>query len=188
METIVLKAVHPTWLNTMLPTEVAELIQYDLKEVRDLRRPGRGIAFLSRGPGVVRVVAAYRAGDILAIETVHDRYIAPAQVTEKLIFNIPEGVLKHLGVQVQRRSPNGQRSTDDSLLWFLPAPEYYEFRARQRAGKPWVGPSTGGFAHVYLTRGLVEQFPHLESYEREIENSEWRPRLEALQRGVRRSR
>lgn len=188
MEIVLLRAAHPTWLNTTLPAEVAELMQYDTREVKDLRPPGRGIAFLARGRGVVRVVAAYRAGDILAIETIHDRYIAPALLTEKMIFNLPEGVVEHLGIQVQRRGPAGQRATDDTLVWFVPAPEYYEYRARQRAGKPWVGPSSGGLAHVYLARGLFDQFGELEALEREIETTDWRVRLEALQRASRRGR
>jgi hypothetical protein len=188
MEAVILRAVHPTWLNTQLPTEVAELIQFDPEEVRSLRPPARGIAFLARTPGVVRVLAAYRAGDVLAIETMHDRYLAPALLTEKLIFNLPEGVVDYLGLQVQRRGPSGLRATDDTLIWFLPAPEYYEYRARQRAQKPWVGPSGGGFAHVYLARALVREFPELETRERAIEAVEWKPRLDAIQRLSRRAR
>ncbi|MGI0131794.1 MAG: hypothetical protein ACREDK_01665 [Thermoplasmata archaeon] len=182
MEYVILRAAHPTWLTLQLPNEVAQLIQYDPDEVRDLRSPGRGIAFLARGPGIVRVVASFRAPEILAIETVRNRFIAPARLTDKLVFNLPAPVVRHLGLQTSPRGPNDVRATDDSILWFLPAPEYYEFRARERSGKGWTGPSPGGFAHVYLTRSLLPFAPELSDLEARIEAEEWRPRVEALQR------
>ena len=185
MEYVVLKAAHPTWLTLQLPNEVAQLIQYDPNEVRDLRAPGRGIAFLARGPGIVRVVASFRAPEILAIETVRNRFIAPARLTDKLVFNLPIPVVRHLGLQTQPRGPNETRATDDSILWFLPAPEYYEFRARERSEKGWNGPSPGGFAHVYLSKSLVPFPPELGDLEARIEAEEWRPRVEALQRPAR---
>jgi hypothetical protein len=185
MEYAVLRAVRPTWLNLQLPTEVADLIQYRAEEMRGLRAPGKGISFLARGPGVARVVATYRAGDVLAVETLHNRYIAPARLTEKLVFNLPEPVEQHLRLKVQRRGPNQLRSTDDGLIWFLPAPEYYEFRAREWAGKEWTGPSSGGLAHVYLARSIIPLPNELNELESRIESIEWRPRLEALQRNPR---
>ena len=185
MEYVALRAFHPTWLAAQLPTEVAELIEYRPNEVRDLRSPGRGIAFLARGPGVVRVVASYAAREILAVETVRNRYIAPARVSEKLLFNIPGAVVRYLGVQTAPRGPEGTKATDDTLLWFLPAPEYYEYRARERSSKGYTGPSPGGFAHVYLAKSLLPMDHGLEEltgFETRIESEEWRPRIEALQR------
>src|SRR5579859_1629792 len=85
MEYVVVRALHPTWLNVQLPTEVANLIQFNPREVRDLRSPGRGISFLARGPGIVRVVASYAAREIIPVETVRNRFIAPARVSEKLL-------------------------------------------------------------------------------------------------------
>ena len=184
MEYVILRAAHPSWLTLALPTEVAELIQYDREEVRDLRSPGRGVAFLARGPGIVRVVASYRAQEILAVETVRNRYIAPARLTEKGVFSLPQAVARHLALQVQPIEADGQRHTDDGVIWFLPAPEYYEFRARTRSGKPWTGPATGGFAHVYLGRSLLPFAPDLAALEDRIEAEEWRPRVEALQRAT----
>ncbi len=177
-----LRAVRPTWLNLQLPTEVAELIRYDPDEVRTLRAPGRGVAFLARGPGIVRVVSTHHASDILGIETLHNRYIAPAHLTEKLVFSLPEAVEMHLRLKVQRRGPKGLKSTDDGLIWFLPAPEYYEFRAREWTGRPWVGPAGGSLAHVYLARSVVPLAEHLAELEDRIESAEWRPRLGALTR------
>ena len=188
MEYVVVRAIRPTWLNLQLPTEVAALIQYRPEEMRNLRAPGRGVAFLARGPGVVRVVATFRAGDVLAIETLHNRYIAPARLTDKLVFNLPEAVEHHLRLKVQRRGPNQLRSTDDGLIWFLPAPEYYEYRAREWTGKEWTGPSNGPMAHVYLAKSIVPVAEDLAELESRIEAVEWRPRLDAIQRAPRAAR
>ncbi|MCI4368078.1 MAG: hypothetical protein L3K09_00730 [Thermoplasmata archaeon] len=188
MEYVVLKAAHPTWLTTQLPHEVAELIRYRAEDDRGRPGPGRGIAFLTRGPGVVRVVASFQAREILAVETVRNRYIAPAGLSEKLVFNLPGAVQRHLGIQVQQRPPTGLKSTDDSILWFLPAPEYYEYRGMERTAGGWKGPSPGGLAHVYLTKSILP-LPHplseLTELENRIESEEWRPRMEALERPIR---
>lgn len=183
MEYVVVRALHPTWLAVQLPTEVAELIQFDPRTVRDLRSPGRGISFLVRGPGIVRVVASYAAREIIPVETVRNRFIAPARVSERLLFNLPAPVVRHLGLTTQARGPAGAKATDDGILWFVPAPEYYEFRAHERSPKGWSGPSPGGFAHVYLARSLLPMgpaFDGLNALESRIESEEWRPRIEAL--------
>jgi hypothetical protein len=185
MEYVILKAAHPTWLNLQLPSEVSTLIQFDPKEVRELRNPGRGIAFLARGPGVVRVVASYRSPEILAIETIRNRFIAPARLTDKLVFSLPITVIRHLGLQTRPHGKNAGRTTDDGLIWFLPAPEYYEFRARERTEKGWTGPSTGGLAHMYLSKSLLPFSRDLEDLEARIEAEDWRPRIDALQKAVR---
>ncbi len=182
MEYVILKAVRPTWLNLQLPTEVAAMIRYSVAESRGLRAPGRGIAFLARGPGIVRVVAAHRAGDVLGIETLHNRFIAPAHLTEKLVFNLPEAVEEHLRLKIQRRGANSLKSTDDGLIWFVPAPEYYEFRAREWTDREWTGPAGASMAHVYLSKSVVPIAEELAELEGRIESGEWRPRLEALQR------
>jgi hypothetical protein len=184
-EYVVLKALHPTYLNLQMPTEVGEVIQYDPAELRGLHAPAQGISFLTRGAGVVRVVPSFRAGAILPLETVRNRYLATARLSEKLVFNLPEAVILHLGLKVQTRTPRELRFTDDGLVWFLPAPEYYEYRARQRTGKGWRGPATGELAHVYLARSLIPWTAELEEIERRIDVEEWRPQLEAPGRGGR---
>jgi hypothetical protein len=186
-EYVVLRAGHPTYLNLQLPTEVAELIQYDPREVANLHAPGRGIAFLARGPGVVRVVPTFRAGEFLPMETMHNRYLATAHLTEKMLLTLPEAVVSHLGLKVLSRAPRDTRYTDDSVLWFLPAPEYYEYRADERAARGWNGPQGGGLAHLYLARSLLPWPGELESIERRIDTEEWMPRLEMLER-LRRAR
>ena len=185
MEYVVLEAQHPKWLNLHLPNEVAELLQFKSAEVRDLRAPARGISFLSRGPGLVRAVGSLAAAELVPLETLRNRFIAPAAVTERGIFNLPQAVARHLGIQITPRAPSEVRATDDQLIWFLPAAEYYEFRAFQRVGRPWNGPSTGGFAHVYLRRAILPIEPDLAAAEGAIEAEEWRPRLEALSRARR---
>jgi hypothetical protein len=181
-EYVVLKAGHPTYLNLQMPTEVAEVIQYDTREVRHLQAPARGIAFLSRGPAVVRVVPTFRANELLPVETLHNRYLATASLSDKLVFTLPEAVIHHLGIKVQNSTERESRFTDDGLLWFLPAPDYYEFRARQRAVGVWEGPSSGGLAHVYLARSLIPWAGGLEETDRRIDVEEWSPRLQVLSR------
>jgi hypothetical protein len=182
MEYVALRAVHPTYLNLQLPTEAAEFVEFRIEEARPLPPAARGIAFLARGPGVVRVVTTLGAGDLLPLEILHNRYLATAMLTERLIFNLPEAVVQHLGMKVQTMPKKESRFTDDGLLWFLPAPEYYEFRARQRSGRGWEGPAGPGLAHLYLARSVIPWANELETIEKRIDSDEWRPRLEALQR------
>ena len=133
----------------------------------------------------MRVVASFRAPEVLAIETIRNRFIAPARVGDKLVFNLPMPVVRHLGLQTQRRGPSATRATDDSIIWFLPATEYYEFRGKERSEKGWRGPSPGGLAHVYVSKSLIPFSRELEDLEARIETEDWRPRIEALQRAHR---
>lgn len=171
-EYVVLKTVHPTFLNLQMPTEVGTVIGYEPREDGSWAPPARGIAFLARGPGVVRVAPTRRVSEYLPFEMAHDRYLATAHLSEKLVFNLPEAVIQYLGLKVQRE-PKGTRFTDDGLLWFLPAPEYFEFRAQQRSGEPYRGPSLGALAHMYLARSLIPWEGELDRLEREIELEEW---------------
>ncbi|MGI0052880.1 MAG: hypothetical protein ACREC5_05295, partial [Thermoplasmata archaeon] len=121
-------------------------------------------------------------GELLPIETVENRLLATAHLSERLIFNLPEAVITHVRLKVLTRPPNDLRFTDDSILWFLPAPEYYEYRARQRSPRGWHGPSGGGMAHVYLARSLVPWSEELDRLERRIDSEEWMPRLRLIER------
>ena len=183
MEYVVLATVRPTWLNLHLPSEVSNLIVHNPGLARGSSH--RTLAFLGRGPGVVRVVSGVSAADVLPIEIVRGRYLAPALATEGGVFNLPMPVIQYLGIQSQARPPRNARSTDDTLVWFLPAPEYYEFRAHEWSGRPWTGPATGGLAHVYLARAVLPlpvELSELRRAEATIEGQEWRPRAEALGR------
>ena len=182
MEYVIVRATHPSWLTMQLPTEVAELIRFEPRTDAG-GTAGRSVSFLARGPGLARVIATYPAREALAVETVRDRLLATARPGERLLFTLPTQVVNHLGLKVFSRGDR-VKGTDDSVLWFVPAPEYYEFRSVVEHGKTWMGPSSGPFAHVYLTRSLVP-FPReldgLADLEFRIEEEEWRPAVAALQ-------
>ena len=185
MEYVVLRAVHPTWLVLQLPKEVADLIQYRDDEVRGLHPPGRGVAFLARGPGVVRVLPSLLGGDVLGVETARNRLLGVARVSDRHLLNLPGVVAHHLGLKVVNAPGSPARTTDDSLIWFLPAPEYYDYRAQERTPRGWSGPSTGGFAHVYLAKSVLESPRELGEMEGRIEAAEWNVRLTAVARSPR---
>jgi hypothetical protein len=183
MEYVIVRAMHPTWLTMQLPAEVAELIGFHPEEGLH-REASRTISFLARGPGVARVIASYPAREALAVETVRNRLIASARPGDRHLFTLPSPVVQHLGLQVYPRGPR-LRGTDDSLLWFVPAPEYYEYRSVVEAGKRWAGPSGTPFAHVYVAKSLFpfpKELLQLAETEFRIEEEEWRPGVEALQR------
>ena len=139
---------------------------------------------LARGAGVVRVIASHPAREALAIETVRNRFIASARPGERHLFTLPTPVVQHLGLQVYSRGTK-LRGTDDRIIWFVPAPEYYEYRSVVEAGKTWDGPSGGPFARVYVAKSLFpfpKEFQPLAELEYRIEEEEWRPAVEALQR------
>jgi len=184
MEYVIVRAVHPTWLTMQLPLEVADLIRFRPEE-GNARESSRAISFLARGPGVVRVIATYPAREALAVETVRGRLLATARPGERHIFSLPTAVIRHLNLQVFSRGPRAGRGTDDRTVWFVPAPEYYEYRSVVETGKPWVGPSSGPFAHVYLAKSLFpfpREFAQLAELEVRVEDEEWRPGIEALQK------
>ncbi|HYB62976.1 MAG TPA: hypothetical protein VEE86_00940 [Thermoplasmata archaeon] len=182
MEYVIVRATHPTWLTMQLPTEVAQLIRFDPR-AGPSGTAARSVSFLARGPGVARVIATYPAREALAVETVRDRLLATARPGERLLFTLPSQVASHLGLRVYSRG-NRVKGTDDSVVWLVPAPEYYEFRSVLESGKPWTGPSSGPFAHVYLARSLVP-FPReldaLAGFENRVEEEEWGPAVAALQ-------
>lgn len=183
MEYVIVRASHPTWLSVQLPSEVAQLICFR-PEAGPHRDSSRTVSFLARGPGVARVIASHPAREALAIETVRNRLIASARPGERHLFTLPSPVVEHLGLQVYSRGPR-LRVTDDRIVWFVPAPEYYEYRSVVDAGKSWTGPSGGAFARVYVAKSLFpfpKEFQQLAEVEYRLEDEEWRPAMEALQR------
>lgn len=184
MEYVIVRAIHPTWLTMQLPLEVAELIRFQPGE-KGSPESSRAISFLSRGPGLVRVIATHPAREALAVETVRGRLLATARPGERHIFSVPTAVLRHLNVQVYSRGPRAGRGTDDRTIWFVPAPEYYEYRSVVESGKSWTGPANAPFAHVYVAKSLFpfpREFTQLAELELRIEDEEWRPGIEALQK------
>jgi hypothetical protein len=184
MEYVIVRAVHPTWLTMQLPLEVAELIRFRPEE-GSARDASRSISFLARGPGFARVIATHPAREALAVETVRDRLLASARPGERHIFSLPTALLRHLNIQVYSRGPRAGRGTDDRTVWFVPAPEYYEYRSVVESGKTWTGPSNGPFAHVYVAKSLIpfpRELSQLAELELRIEEEEWRPGIAALQK------
>lgn len=185
MEYVILRAVHPSRLITQLPREVAELLGFPLGGPIG-RTDSRSISFLGRGDGLVRVVATYPVREAIALESIRGSLLGSAQFGEKFIFNLPATVLVHLGVQVRISEDRPGRGTADSLLWLLPAPEYYQYRADTGEGKAWTGPlDESDLAHIYLVRShvpLPKGLSDLYERDREIESQEWAPSLRALRR------
>ncbi len=184
MEYVIVRAVHPTWLTMQLPLEVAELIRFRPEEGNS-REVSRAISFLARGPGLVRVIGAHPAREALAVETVRGRLLATARPGDRHIFSLPTAAIRHLDLLVYSRGPRAGRGTDDRTIWFVPAPEYHEYRSVVETGKVWTGPSSGPFAHVYLAKSLFpfpREFSQLAELENRIEEEEWRPGIEALQK------
>jgi len=141
-----------------VPNDVAELLGCQMSELKGLHRPARAIAFLSRGQGNVRALGSYRSAEMLAGEMAANRVIAMAQLTEKLVFNIPAALEEYLGIQTYPRGGAGTRGTDDMLVWFMPEDEYYEYRSQTRDSKPFRGLASGNIPRVYLTKSI---FQHL---------------------------
>lgn len=183
MEYVIVRATHPTWLTMQLPSDVADLLLFRPEE-GPTRETSRTVSFLARGPGIARVIASHPAREALAVETVRNRLIASARPGDRHLFTLPAPVVQHLGLQVYSRGPR-LRGTDDTLIWFVPAPEYYEYRSVMELGRRWTGPSGGPFAHVYLAKSLwplPRELGQLAELEFRIEEEEWRPAVEALQR------
>jgi hypothetical protein len=184
MEYVIVWASHPSWLTLQLPKDVAELIGYHPEE-GSFRDSSRTISFLARGPQIARVVSTHRAREALAVETVRSRLIASARPGDRRIFTLPNALTEYLGLRVLQRGPRAGRGTGDGLVWFAPAPEFYEFRSVSDEGRPYAGPSNAPFGSVYVTNALYP-FPaglaELDQMEAHIEATEWRPAVRMLQR------
>ena len=183
MEYVVVWASHPSWMTLQFPRNVAEILGYHPEEGSQ-RDASRTISFLGRGSGVARVVATHPAREALAVETVRSRFLASARPGDRHVFTLPTALVTHLGLRVAQRGPRAGRGSDDGLVWFVPAPEYYEYRSVVDGGREWTQPSNAPFAHVYLTRSLYpfpEALASLAALEEQIEE-EWRPAIRMLQR------
>ena len=155
---VILRAVHPSWCTAQLPSEVADLLGCRPEDLEGLQRPGRAIAFLDRGPGTLRVIGTQRSAEVLAREMAQNRVVGVAQLTGKLVFNLPDDVERHLSIATYSRGEHGARGTDDTIVWFLPKGEYYEYREATRTGGPFRGLRAGQIPHVYLARSLFSGF------------------------------
>ncbi|MEM0128762.1 MAG: hypothetical protein QXG65_01145 [Thermoplasmata archaeon] len=188
VEYVALRSVHPTWLTMQLPDDAAALLRYRAPTPQSgVDRTG-SISFLARGPGIARVVASHLAKEALALEQVRDRFLANARPGDRRLFSVPSALLEHLSLEVHVAGPRGGRRTDDQVLWFLPAPEYYAYRAAESSGTEWTGPSIGGMAHLYVAKAVLPStraLGALQEMEGAIEGDEWPSGIAALARSAR---
>lgn len=164
---VVIRAIHPSWCTLQVPGDVAQLLGCRPEDLEKLTKPARAVAFLDRGPGVLRVIGVHRSAPLLAREMAQNRVVGTAQLTDKAVFNLPDAVESHLGLQTFKRGDKGASGTDDSVAWLLPEAEYYQFRKDEREGKSY-GMTEGDDVHLYLVKSLFPGLlPSIESMERE---------------------
>ena len=91
------------------------------------------------------VTRALRQNEVVGIAQV-----TPTNVT----FNIPDAVEEYLGPQTYKRPGKDYTvtGTDDTVVWIMPASEYYPFRRAEREGMLWTQPEGG--AHMYRRQSL----------------------------------
>jgi hypothetical protein len=175
----VLRATHAAFLTVQLPGEVARLIGHDWVESRELRAPGREIAFLDRGPGFCRVVSVLRSADLLPKEIARNRFIGRARVGRKRLFYLPVAVANHLNLALEVAERSGKTSTLDSVVWLLDAATYYRHRSRtldlrQEAEEGTPAP------RIYIAKATMPIPPAVEQLEDHEERREPGRRLSIL--------
>jgi hypothetical protein len=174
-----------------LGRDVSQFLRFHPEQSGGRHPSNRHLAFLSRVPGILRVLPEALSPWFVALEDERRRLVARALVSPSHLFCFPLKAVEQLGIGTHPHLESGIRSTEDTFVWFVPAPEYYEFKAALRRPKGWTGPSPGGFPHVYVARGVVpfrSELPELDRTERHVEEGELRPRLEALERVARAAR
>ena len=136
-ELVVLKAVHPTWCNLQLPRDVAQILGLV---------PGVPFqtVYFHESQGRRARVAVTREEDM------NSRPVASAQLTEKMVFNLPTALANHLGIQISRTKRG--RATDDMVVWFTTADHYHELRRATRGGRRPTGLSSGKEPKIYVSR------------------------------------
>ena len=76
--------------------------------------------------------------------------VASAQLTEKMVFNLPTARANHLGIQISKTKRG--RATDDMVVWFTPADQYHELRRTTRGGRRPAGLPSGQEPKIYVSR------------------------------------
>ena len=183
MEYVALRSSHPTWLTMQLPSDAVELLKFRSPSPHAPVDGTGSITFVARGPGIARAIATHLSREALAVESVRERLLASARPGARHLFSLPAAHLAHLGVSVSVRGPRAGKGTDDQILWFLPAEEYYAYRKAEVEGTPWHGPSLGGSAHLYLSKALLpppRTMGALAATEDQIEEVEWKAATEAF--------
>ncbi len=163
-EWIILKVAHPAGPTMQLPGEVAELLGFT-PDMAKMEKPARAVAFLDRGPGVLRAVSPYRCGELYTRELGHHSVVSTTFTSsEKFYIYLTDDVEQYLGLAVYRWGRD--TATDESLAWVAPAKEVVAHRRAVRLDK--AGPVTDGSFKVYLTRAI---FPWLRKSPVELEGA-----------------
>lgn len=153
---IVLKSVHPTGSNMVMPAEVAGLLGFT-PDVAAMEKPARTLAFLSRGERALRVISPYRCGELYTRELAQHNVVATTYVnTARMIFHFPEPAERYLGVSLYQGFRPGVAGTDESIAWVASAEEVVSHRKRERLGR--ASPILDGSFPVYITKAI---FPAL---------------------------
>ncbi|MDE1822629.1 MAG: hypothetical protein KGI98_17470 [Euryarchaeota archaeon] len=132
---VVLHATEVNGTTLQIPKKAAKLIGLRA----DLPSPGNGVAFLDRGPRVLRVMAMADPTVGVTKESTN-ALIAVATPTKQPLFNLPTRVRKHLALS---RRP--------VVAWLVPQREWDE-----RANR----------GHVYVTNSSFPLLKPVESLER----------------------
>jgi hypothetical protein len=169
---VVFKTVNPTWGSLGLGTEVHELLGVPKATGKPLTPEERMLAFLDRGPGVVRVINIYASARLYGESLTQHKIVAQALPGQTFIFNLPDKVEKHLGMQTEWVAQNNNTRTLDTLAWIIPENEYYAYRQAIREGQAYELPR-GGPAHLYLRKanftGVLRPLRELEGPTLEIQ-------------------
>ncbi len=135
-ELVVLKAIRPTWCNLQLPQDVARILGLTWGA------PAQSVQFFASEGRRARVFVSGEVGT-------RSHPVATARLTEKMVFHLPAAVTDLLGIRIVKTRRG--RTTDDMLVWFMPADHYYEYRRAARSQRK-LGYSPGERPEVYVAR------------------------------------
>ena len=167
----VFKTVNPSWGSLGLGTEVHDLLGVPQPKGGALTPEERMLAFLDRGPGMVRVINVYASARLYAESLTQHKIIAQALPGQTFTFNLPDKVEKHLGMETEWDPKSRNTRTMDTLAWIMPEEAYHAYRKATQDGGAYQVPKEGP-APLYLRRatwsGLMRPLRELEGTALEI--------------------
>lgn len=170
---VVLTTSQPSWLNTKVPNEIADLLGIVRDELKTLAKPYRTLVGIKGQPGWVRMVNGRQHADLVAQEMNANRVLGVVLLNDTLIFRVPATITAWLGVETFPREHPGSLGTDDVIAWLVPENEYYAYREATRGGKAYRFDPKAPPAHVYMVKS---HFPGLGPSVEEMERERGRPR------------
>ncbi len=127
-----------------LSRDVSDFLRFHPEHSGGRHPSNRHLAFLSRVPGILRVLPEALSPWFVALEDERRRLLARALVSPNHLFCFPLKAVEHLGITTHPHPGSGIRSTEDTFTWFVPAPEV--LRVQGRCPKaPGVGRSVPGW-------------------------------------------